>query len=140
MAKAKYKKGSDGYWKTNVWDGTYTATGRKKYVSIRSNKSSKDLEKKVNEHNQKIKERTLVKNTDQLFYEYALVWLNVYKSGRAHNTKAMYKNVIDTYFTEPVIICNVIKMLYKLSKKSFIVVCMSVAGVKLNSSCIIVKN
>ena len=48
-------------------------------------------------------------------------------------------NVIDTYFTEPVIICNVIKMLYKLSKKSFIVVCMSVAGVKLNSSCIIVK-
>lgn len=99
MAKAKYKKGSDGYWKTNVWDGTYTATGRKKYVSIRSNKSSKDLEKKVNEHNQKIKERTLVKNTDQLFYEYALVWLNVYKSGRAHNTKAMYKNVIDAYFS-----------------------------------------
>lgn len=99
MAKAKYKKGSDGYWKTNVWNGTYTAAGKKRYTPLRSNKSSKDLEEKVNDYKSKIKERTLVKNTDQTFCEYAVIWLNIYKANRSHNTKAMYKNIIDTHFS-----------------------------------------
>lgn len=29
MAKAKYTKGSDGYYQTKVWDGTYTELGKK---------------------------------------------------------------------------------------------------------------
>ena len=36
-----------------------------------------------------------------------------------------------------VIICIAIIILYKFSQKSFIVACMSIAGVKFNSSCII---
>lgn len=46
MAKAKYTHGTDGYSKTNVWDGTYKPDGRKHYVPLRSKKSSGDLEKK----------------------------------------------------------------------------------------------
>ena len=49
MATAKFKKGKDGYYSTNVWDGTYKDNGKKKYKHLRSPKSSKDLEKKVKE-------------------------------------------------------------------------------------------
>lgn len=98
MAKAKYKQTAKGYWQTSVWDGTYTDTGKKKYITIRSNKSSKDLENKVIEHNQKLKNRSLVKKTDQTFYDYALMWLNVYKSNRSYNTKRMYQNIIEKHF------------------------------------------
>lgn len=97
MAKAKYKQGKDGYWKTNVWDGTYLDTGKKRYVPLRSAKSSKDLENKVIAHNQAIKERTLVKPTDQTFYEYAMVWKSVYKVNREQNTRAMYNNIIEKH-------------------------------------------
>ena len=87
MAKAKYTKGKDGYFKTRVWDGTYDDVGRKKYVTIRSKKSSKDLENKVNEHNQKIKNREYVVCNDTSFCEYAEQWEVVYKASRAGNTK-----------------------------------------------------
>ena len=46
MAKAKYTHGTDGYSKTNVWDGTYKPDGRKHYVPLKSEESSGDLEKK----------------------------------------------------------------------------------------------
>lgn len=43
MAKAKYTKSKDGYFKTRVWDGTYDDVGRKKYVTIRSKKNRSPL-------------------------------------------------------------------------------------------------
>ena len=98
MAKAKYTKGKDGYFKTRVWDGTYDDVGRKKYVTIRSKKSSKDLENKVNEHNQKIKNREYVVCNDTSFCEYAEQWEVVYKASRAGNTRAGYQNVIKKHF------------------------------------------
>lgn len=97
MAKAKYEKGKDGYFQTKVWDGTYTDKGKKHYVSIRSKKSSKDLENKVNEYNQSVRERRNVKNTDITFCEYAKRWQEVYKNQRENNTKAMYTNIIDKH-------------------------------------------
>ncbi|WP_415982602.1 hypothetical protein [Anaerostipes caccae] len=55
MATAKYKRGADGYFSTNVWDGTYIAGGKKHYKHLRSKKSSKDLEKKVKEFEDNVK-------------------------------------------------------------------------------------
>ena len=98
MAKAKYNRGSDGYFKTRVWDGTYLDTGKKKYITIRSKKSSKDLENKVIEHNQQIRERSFLKRTNETFYEYALTWLNTYKTSRSFNTRRMYQNIIEKHF------------------------------------------
>lgn len=98
MAKAKYTKGKDGYFKTRVWDGTYDNVGRKKYVTIRSKKSSKDLENKVNDHNQKIRNREYVVPTDISFYDYAVKWESIYKASRAGNTRAIYQNTINKYF------------------------------------------
>lgn len=97
MAKAKYTKGKDGYWKTRVWDGSYDDVGRKKYVTIRSKKSSKDLENKVIEHNRRIKDREYVAPCCISFLEYAVEWEKVYKASRAGNTRAMYQRIIRTH-------------------------------------------
>ncbi len=99
MAKAKYTKGKDGYWKTRVWDGTYDDVGRKKYVTIRSKKSSKDLENKVIEHNRQIKDRKYVIPSSISFWEYAVEWEKVYKASRAGNTRAIYQYVIQKYLS-----------------------------------------
>lgn len=98
MAVAKFKKGKDGYYSTNIWDGTYTVNGKKHYKHLRSKKSSKDLEKKVKEFQDKVAQRLSIKQNDILFLDYARYWAKLYKSQRASNTKAMYTNIIDVHF------------------------------------------
>ena len=49
MAKAKYTRGKDGFFRTKIWDGTYNVDGSKHRVILSSKKSSADLEKKVND-------------------------------------------------------------------------------------------
>ena len=98
MAKAKYTKGSDGYFKTNVWDGSYV-NGRKHYIPVRSKKSSADLEKKVRELKNTVEQRDFVRKTDIMFIDYAKTWKDVYKSSRENNTKIMYKNIIEKHFS-----------------------------------------
>lgn len=82
MAKAKYTKQSNGYFQTRVWDGTYTGN-KKHYVMLRSRKSSKDLERLVQKHNERVRERREVRQTDILFSDYARGWLSLYKSGKS---------------------------------------------------------
>lgn len=98
MATAKYKRGSDGYFSTNVWDGTYTAGGKKHQKHLRSKKSSKDLERKVKEFEDKVKKRTSIRKSDATFLEYARMWKDVYKSQRENATKGMYENIIEKHF------------------------------------------
>ena len=97
MASAKYRRGKDGYFQARVWDGTYTEDGRKKRISLRSTKSSRDLENMVKEMEQKVRERKYVRQTDICIQEYARKWLSVYKSGREKNTIAMYQNIIEKH-------------------------------------------
>lgn len=99
MAKAKYTKGADGYYKTNVWDGTYKTDGTKHYVPIRSKKSSGDLEKKKKAFEESIKNRTQIRQSDIIFLEYAREWKKVYKDSREHNTREMYENVIEKHLS-----------------------------------------
>ena len=47
MPKQKYSRDDNGYFQTKVWDGTYLEGGKKRYVTVRSTKSSADLEKKI---------------------------------------------------------------------------------------------
>ncbi|MBE5852871.1 MAG: site-specific integrase [Lachnospiraceae bacterium] len=98
MAKAKYTKQSNGYFQTRVWDGTYSEGGKKNYITLRSKKSSKDLEEKVNEHNNAIKERQYVRKTDASFIEYSKAWYLTYKSSLELNGKNMYLNTINKHF------------------------------------------
>lgn len=101
MAKAKYTRGKDGYFQAKVWDGTYKENGKKHYVPLRSKKSSKDLEEKVNEFNAKVKAREFVRKTDVTVFEYSKAWRLAYKPLREDNnnlnTVAMYDNVIEKH-------------------------------------------
>lgn len=100
MAKAKYTKGSDGYFSTKVWDGTYNpVTGQKNRKNLRTKKSSKALEDMVNEYKAKVSERKNVRKSDISFAQYARKWRNVYKAQRSNATKAMYDNIIDKHFS-----------------------------------------
>ena len=99
MATAKFKKGKDGYYSTNVWDGTYKDNGKKKYKHLRSKKSSKDLERIVKEFEQLRDQRQAMIDSDILFIDYARQWKILYKeSNRANNTNKMYDNVINVHF------------------------------------------
>lgn len=115
MAKAKYTKGKDGYWKTRVWDGTYDAVGRKRYITIRSRKSSKDLENKVIEHNRQIRDREYVVPSSISFLDYAVEWEQIYKASRAGNTRAIYQYVIRRYLSclEGVHLADISRMHYQ---------------------------
>lgn len=97
MAKAKYTRGADGYFKTNVWDGTYKPDGRKHYVPLRSRKSSADLEKKKREYEDSIKNRTQIRQSGITFLAYAREWKKVYKDSKSHNTREMYYNIIEKH-------------------------------------------
>ena len=99
MATAKYKKGPDGYFSTNVWDGTYKENGKKHYKHLRTKKSSKELERLVKEFEDNVKKRKSVKTTDTTFLEYARMWKDVYKGQREDATKEMYANIIEKHFS-----------------------------------------
>ena len=100
MANAKYKKGKDGWYSTLVWDGTYTADGRKHRKQLRSNKSSRDLERIVDEFRRNVESRKVVINTNVTFVDYAKQWANTYKASTALNTRSMYENIINVHFRQ----------------------------------------
>lgn len=62
MAKAKYKLYADGYYRTRAWDGTYNPDGSKHRINLKSKKSSKDLEQKVNELKMQIAQNSPILN------------------------------------------------------------------------------
>ena len=93
MPRIKYQKQKNGYYQTRAWDGSFVS-GKKKYVTVRSKKSSADLEKKVIALKEKTRDRAYIKNTDVMFIDYANQWCDLYKSDKATNTIAIYKKCI----------------------------------------------
>ena len=114
MAKAKYTKQKNGYFQARVWDGSYV-DGKKHYITIRSKKSSKDLEAKVAACNDKIKNLEAVRDKNILFLDYAGRWLTVYKAEATNNTKRMYRNIIEKHLRQMdgVRLCDVLPIHYQ---------------------------
>ena len=97
MAKAKYSRQKNGYFQARVWDGTYQGA-KKHYVTIRSKKSSKDLEVKVQQYNDRINGLREVVNQNVLFGDFAQKWLTVYKADLAKRTQLGYAQIISAHF------------------------------------------
>ena len=95
----KYKQNKNGLWQARVWDGTYNADGSKHRKSVYSSKSSKDLELKVADIAQRIREGNIALPSNISFVEYSRHWLRVKKGVREKNTRRMYARVIESYFT-----------------------------------------
>ena len=66
MAKTKYTRDEQGYFQTKVWDGTYTSSGQKHRVTLRTKKSSKHLEYLVQEAAERIKKQGHVTPSDMI--------------------------------------------------------------------------
>lgn len=95
MPRAKYKKRPDARYETKVFLG-YDDTGRRIRKSVFA-KSSAELERKVFEIRQQIKESTYIINDTMLIKDYCNKWYDTYKSHKETNTKAMYKNIINKH-------------------------------------------
>lgn len=99
MAKAKYKKNYRGEFEARIWDGTYNPDGSKHRKRLVSKKSSADLERKVNRLKNEVENGSYVQPSDIMFMEYARQWLETKKCAREKNTRAMYKNIIETHLS-----------------------------------------
>ena len=73
MGKAKYTRDKQGYYSTNVWDGTFDEYGRKHYKRIRSRKSSADLEKMVTDFSALVKTGKVSRKTDSNIWKNKLI-------------------------------------------------------------------
>ena len=93
----KYKKNYRGVFDTLVWDGTYNPNGTKHRIHITSEKSSRDLELKVQEHQDRLKNNNVTVYSDMTLHSYAVEWLNTSKSARELNTQRMYENIINVH-------------------------------------------
>ena len=80
-------------WGTRVYDGTTDINGLPHRKYIYSKKSSKDLERKVEEFRRSLENKDLSLATCS-FGEYALKWLDLYKSGKELNTYKMYSAAV----------------------------------------------
>lgn len=100
MAKTKYSYNEKrGAWIASVWDGTYDDKGRKHRRWVTSKKSSRDLERQIDEIKQRVKEHGALEFSDQSFYDYALAWLSTAKASRERNTRFMYENAIRVHLS-----------------------------------------
>lgn len=97
MAKTKYTRDGQGYFQTKVWDGTYTPSGQKHRVTLRTKKSSRHLESLVQEAAERVRRQGHVPPSDMTLREYAGHWLATYKSNVELNTRAMYQNIISKH-------------------------------------------
>ena len=97
MAKAKYKRGKDGFFRTKIWDGTYNADGTKHRKNLSSDKSSADLERQVNALKNQVAQAAYVPPADILFPDYARQWLKVYKASCGDKTIEMYDRIIEKH-------------------------------------------
>lgn len=104
MAKAKYKPWPDGKFRTRVWDGTFNDDGSKHRKYLVSEKSSRDLERMVNEHNYKLSNGEYAPPANITLGDYAVTWLNTFKSVKERSTKASYSIYVNAYF-KPCTIC-----------------------------------
>lgn len=91
----RYKKSSDGYYHTSVWDGTYK-NGKKHYKQFAA-KTNDALNKMVNNYKIALQTGDAVANTDTPVYEYAKLWVQLTKSNKKAATKDMYTNLIEKH-------------------------------------------
>lgn len=95
MPKSKYKRRSDGRFETKITIGV-DDTGKRIRKSITAH-SSAELEEKVAEAKKMLLNGTLTFNSSTLISDYCESWYKTYKSKKETNTKAMYKNIIDSH-------------------------------------------
>lgn len=91
--KERYKQRSDGRYYARVNTGKYNDNGKPimKYIY---GKTSKEVEKKINDVKYEIEHGIYANDKGISFGEYAEKWLEVSKASKSLNTKEMYKRIL----------------------------------------------
>ena len=79
-----------------AWDGTYTETGQKHRIHLRTRQSSAALEKMVADLARRVEDGKVVRKTDLSFADYAAQWAQV-KNVYTRNTQRQYADIIKYY-------------------------------------------
>lgn len=91
----RYKQRKDGRYGAKVYLG-HDEHGKLKSIQLYAN-SSLELEKMVDKMRNDYKQGLVVNTSKITLEEYAKKWFETYKSVKAINTKAMYKNIIEKH-------------------------------------------
>lgn len=91
----KYKKRPNGFCEAKVRVG-YKDDGRPCYVSVYG-RTSAEVERKVGELKYKVEHGQFINDKKVALGQYASMWLKTYKAGKAKNTQAMYRNIIEKH-------------------------------------------
>lgn len=92
----KYKPRADGRFHTLVSTGKYDDNGKSIRIPLYA-KSSKELEKLVNDTKYELEHGTFAHDKGLTFGEYADKWFEVSKASKGIKTKSMYKNILDNH-------------------------------------------
>lgn len=97
MASRRYKRRSDGYYSTTVWDGTYNQNGTKKRKALYA-KTVRELDEKVRQMANMVESGAIIQSDGTDMLSLAAKWFREEKAGSSGNTRRMYKGVIERYF------------------------------------------
>ena len=93
MARAKYKKRSDGRYLVQIQTG-FDENGKQKFKNIYA-KTIPELEKKINTFKYNLNRGIVVDDQNLTFKEWANNWLDTYKTNVTTRTRKRYKSIID---------------------------------------------
>jgi len=96
MAKARYKQGKDGRWRTAVRTGQYDDNGKPITIRLSSTKSSADLERQVREHKYEIEHGRIHISNSVLLKDYAPEWLET-KKNKSQTTYQEYEYFVKNH-------------------------------------------
>ena len=96
MAKARYKQGKDGRWRTAIRTGQYDDDGKPITIRLSSTKSSADLEKQVREYKYEVEHGRVHISNEILLKEYAPQWLET-KRNKSQTTYQEYEYFVKNH-------------------------------------------
>lgn len=96
VRRGKYAVRSDGRKSGKVWDGTYTASGKKHYLVVYG-KNDREIDRKKDEIRLAVKAGNFVDNDTTTIKDYATRWATVFKSSKSANTYRMYQWIINSH-------------------------------------------
>lgn len=94
----KYKPRPDGRYFTQLNTGKYTDDGKPIRIPLYA-KTSKELEKMVNEKKYELEHGTFAYDKGIAFGEYAKSWLEISKATKGIRTKEMYSNILKNHIS-----------------------------------------
>lgn len=118
MPKTKYKRRSDGRYRKQIQVG-YTKDGKPKYKYIYAD-TVRELENKVITYKQNLNNGFIPSDENMTLFQWAVKWLEIYKSGQSYNTYNLYKHMVYKHIGKSCIANIPINKIKRIDLQAFI--------------------